>query len=185
MKYKREVKFEVVLSFDFEGMLKEMEELITKLRDVELEETRDTEQIDELDVKGYTIRGRFKLDQPWEPLNPFEPFNPQRRLPRPERPFITSERAPINNREPLTDVYDGENEIKIYVELPIEEENIYLNITKGEVEIKAKNFYKTIKIPVDIDIEKASSKQRNSVLEIKIPKRKNSHANEIRSITIE
>ncbi len=142
----------------------------------------DIKQIDEPDVKGYVIRGRFRSEQPLEPIGP----NPRRRHLWPEKPFNLSEEASTENREPLIDIFEGDDEIKIYVELPGEErDNIHLNVTEGEIEIKSKNFYKTIKVPANIDIEKASSRHRNSVLEITLPKRKNLPKDEKRIIAIE
>ncbi|MCK4313474.1 Hsp20/alpha crystallin family protein, partial [Candidatus Bathyarchaeota archaeon] len=60
-----------------------------------------------------------------------------------------------------------------YLELPGEEkDDIQLNVTEGKVEVKAKKFYKTIDIPTrNINIENISSKYKNGVLEITIPKK--------------
>ena len=75
--------------------------------------------------------------------------------------------------EPLTDVFDDENTIKIYMEVRGEDKkDIQLNVTAGKFEVKAKNFYKIINLPTsNIDLEKASSKYKNGVLEAVIPKK--------------
>ncbi|MFH0897411.1 MAG: Hsp20/alpha crystallin family protein, partial [Candidatus Bathyarchaeota archaeon] len=166
----------------------EINGLENDLKDETLKGKWDVKQIEESGVKGYVIRGSFQSDQPFEPQYPFEPFeplNPRRRPSSPERPFSRPEETSTEKCEPLIDIFEGENEVKIYAELPGEEkDDIYLNVAEGEVEIKAKNFYKTIKVPVNINIEKASSKHRNSVLEIILPKKK-VHEDSKRNITIE
>ena len=86
----------------------------------------------------------------------------------------------------VEDVFEEEKTVKIYVELPGEEkDDIQLNVTKGAVEIKAKNFYKRIQVPSNVDIEKASSKYNNGVLTIIIPKDETISQEEKRRITID
>jgi len=127
-------------------------------------------QIDEPERKGYVIQGRFWSAQP---IEPFEPFKPWRRRPMPKRPFEVPEKALNEIREPLTDVFEEDNVVKVYVELPGEEkDDIHLNVAEGKVEVKANKFYKMIELPTsNIDIEKASSKCKNGVLEVTIPKK--------------
>lgn len=147
-------------------------------------------QIDKPGVKGYIIQGRFGSDQPSEPLdpfNPFEPLNPRRRRPMPKRPFEVPEGVLKELREPLADVYEEEKIVKIYVEVPGEEkDDIQLNAVAGKVEVKAKNFYKVIDLPTNnIDLEKATSKYKNGVLEITIPKKKRALKSDKRKIGVE
>lgn len=129
-------------------------------------------QIDDPGVKGYVIQGRLGPDQPLEPFNPFEPRNPLERRPIPQRPFRNSEN--INEvRKPLTDIFEEEKAVKIYVELLGEEkEDIRLNVKENKVEVKAKNFYKMIEVPGNVETEKASAKYNNGVLTVTIPKKK-------------
>ncbi len=182
--------------FDLNDMFEELQKMMRKLSaannlELELDDNKlqghwEVKQIDEPNVKGYVVRGSFQSDQPpLGPVSPFEPLSPTRRPLRPERPLSFSEETNVEKREPLIDVFDGLDEVKVYVELPGEEKNnISLNVTEGEVEIKAKNFYKTIKVPIDIDVEKASSKHRNNVLEVTLPKKKTLQ-NEKHNITID
>lgn len=181
--------------FDLDDIFKNLEAMMRKLRDGssieealksgELKGEWDVEQIDEPEVKGYVIRGNFQSDQPLEPLDPLEPPDPQRRLPRPERPFRIPEETQ-EAREPLVDIFDGEDEVKIYAELPGEaKDDILLNVTEGAVEIKARNFYKTIEVPRNIEAGKASSRYRNSVLEVTLPKTKPHRGDEKHRITVE
>ncbi|NIO37835.1 Hsp20 family protein [Candidatus Bathyarchaeota archaeon] len=130
----------------------------------------DIEKIDEPGRKGYIARGQFWSDRP---IDPFDPLRPWRR-PTPQRRFPIARETEKEIREPLTDVFEKDEALKIYVELPGEEkESIELNVTEGEVEVKGRKFHKTIEIPTaDIDIEKVSSGYKNGVLEITVPKKK-------------
>jgi HSP20 family molecular chaperone IbpA len=82
------------------------------------------------------------------------------------------ESALKETNEPLADVFDDEKVIKVYFEVRGEnKKDIQLNVTADKVEVKAKNFYKTINLPTsNIDLEKASSKCKNGVLKVEIPK---------------
>jgi HSP20 family protein len=174
---------------DFDKIMKRMhglDEIEKELQSGRLKGGWDVKQIDEPNRKGYVIQGRFWSDQPLEPLDPFKPNNPIERRPMPQRPFRPSEIASKGTREPLTDIFEEETAVKIYVELPGEEkDDIQLNVIKGAVEIKTKNFYKRIQVPRNVDIEKASSKYNNGVLTIIIPKDDTIPQDEKRRITID
>jgi HSP20 family molecular chaperone IbpA len=163
-------------SGDFmKNMLREFNEIEKMIKSGKLKGKWDIKQIDEPGRKGYVIQGRFWSNQP---IEPFEPFKPWRRRPMPKRPFEVPEKALKEIREPLTDVFEEDKAVKIYVELPGEEKNdVQLKVVEGKVEVKAKKFYKMIKVPTkNIDIEKASSKYKNGVLEVTIPKKDKSPA---------
>ncbi len=67
-----------------------------------------------------------------------------------------------------------------------EKDDIHLNVTAGKAEVKGKRFYKTIDLPTgNIDIEKASSKYKNGVLEVTIPKKEKTPKNDTRKINID
>ncbi|MCW4021151.1 MAG: Hsp20/alpha crystallin family protein [Candidatus Bathyarchaeota archaeon] len=136
----------------------------------------DVKRIDKPGVQGYIIQGRFWTDQPFkaiEPFDPFEPLRPWRRRPMPQRPFKVPESATKEIREPLTDVFEEDDAIRIYVELPGEEkDDIQLNIKEGKVEIKTKKFYKIVDLPREnSDTEKITQKYKNGVLEVTIPRK--------------
>lgn len=89
----------------------------------------------------------------------------------PKRPLRDSGNA-LAEWKPLTDVFEDDNDVKIYLELPGEEKDaVTLNVTEGKVEVKAKTLYQTIPVPESIDVEKASSQYRNGVLTVIIPKK--------------
>jgi hypothetical protein len=91
----------------------------------------------------------------------------------PESSAIVSENVLTEKQEPLVDVFEENNTIKIYVEVLGEIKNkMRLNVTKDHVEITARNFYKLIDLSTYcVEQEKAYYKYNNCVLEIDIPKK--------------
>jgi HSP20 family molecular chaperone IbpA len=144
-------------------------------------------EIDRDGLKGYSIHGRFESHQHWDPLDPINPLNPMKPLPKPQRPFEASESTLKETSEPLTDIFEDEKTIKIYFEVRGENKNdIQLNVTADKVEVKGKGFYKMVNLPMStINLEKASSKYKNGVLEVTIPKKEKTPENEIRKIKID
>lgn len=73
--------------------------------------------------------------------------------------------------EPLIDVFEGEDEVKVYVELKgVKAEKLRLNLVDGSLEVKAEGFHDVIQLPRGLDVEAASSRLNNGVLEVKVPK---------------
>jgi HSP20 family molecular chaperone IbpA len=175
--------------FDIDEVLEDLERVMRKFRDSALEfkeigeeENRDDsemERTDDPDEKGYTVSGGLEP----EPLEPIEPLV-RRRRPLPGR-FADQEDIPQMN-EPLVDVFDRGNEVKVYVELPhAEKDDVQLNVTEGGVEVKTKGFYRLVEVPAGVDIGRASSRQKNRVLEVTIPKREKLPESETHRIIVE
>jgi HSP20 family molecular chaperone IbpA len=152
----------------------EMEKLLEEIRNGKLRGTWEIRQIDEPEMKGYAIRGRFGTEGPLEPLKPLEPLQPSRRNLLPEKPLGVSKAAFKEMREPLVDIFEDDNRAKIYVELPgVEKEDIKLHFGNGSIEIKARNFRKTIDLPhLQAVTDSVSTEYKNGVLQITIPKEK-------------
>jgi len=133
-------------------MLKEMEEIEKAIKSGKLQGEWEVKPIEEPSVKGYVARGRFQLGEP----------------------LTLPKQAVDEVREPLTDVFEEQDHVKLYVELPgVEKNDIQLNVAEGRAEVKAKNFYKVIDLPTrDIEFEKATANYKNGVLEVNIPKTK-------------
>jgi len=157
-----------------ERIQKEIDETEKAVKSGELKGNWDIKRIDEPGVKGYIIQGRFWTHEPFETFDPFEPLRPRTKKPLPERPLKLSEKDSMEIREPLTDLFEEENIIRIFAELPGEEEkDIKLNFTKDKIEIKGRKFQKTIDFPTEnIDKDKVTSKYKNGVLEVTIPKKR-------------
>jgi HSP20 family molecular chaperone IbpA len=151
----------------------ELEKILKRIRSGEIEGTWEIRQIDEPDMRGFEIRGRFGTEEPLHSLEPLEPLKPSRRRPLPERPFEIPKTALKEMREPLVDIFEENGATKVYVELPgVEMDDIKLNFGDGRVEVKAKNFYKTIDLGTGhLAMKSVSTQYKNGVLQITLPKR--------------
>jgi HSP20 family molecular chaperone IbpA len=153
---------------------KEIDEAEKSFMDGELKDGWDVKKIDEPGMKGYIIRGKFWANESKDSFDPIEPLRPRTRKPFPEKPLALDNEGSEEIREPLTDVFEEDNKVKIFAELPGEEESdIKLDFRKDGFEIKGKKFNKTVPLPTEnIDKEKMTKKYKNGVLEITIPKKK-------------
>jgi len=138
-------------------MFREMDDIEEAIKSGKLEGEWDIKPIEEPGVRGYIAKGRFQLGGKQAPKT--------LKLPKQNLEEV---------REPLTDVFQDKENVKLYVELPgVEKTDIQLNVTQGHAEIKAKNFYKTINLPTsDVEFAKATANYKNGVLEVIIPKTK-------------
>jgi HSP20 family molecular chaperone IbpA len=142
-------------------------------------------------IKGYSLQGRFESSQPWKPFDPFipvEPMNPMKPLPTPQRPFASLPEAALKETsEPLVDIFEDDQAMKVYFEVrSANMKDIQLNVTADKVEVKAENFYKTVNLPTSsIDLEKASSKCKNGVLIVEIPKKEKTAEKDVQKINID
>lgn len=152
----------------------QLEKMLEKIKTGELSGTWEIRQIDEPEMKGYTFRGRFGTDGPLEPLKSLEPLKPSRQNPLPEKGLGVPKAAFKEMREPLVDIFQEDNRVKIYVELPgVEKADIKLHFGNGFIEIRARNFRKTIDLPFAQAVADAvSTEYKNGVLQITIPKKK-------------
>lgn len=139
-------------------MFEEMRDIEEAVHEGKLEGEWDIKPIEEPGVKGYIARGRFQFGD--------KPLPKTLKLPR----KIREEEV----REPLTDVFQDNENVKLYVELPgAEKTDIQLNVSGNRAEIKAKNFRKTIDLPTaHVEVDKATTNYKNGVLEVTIPKTK-------------
>jgi len=80
-------------------------------------------------------------------------------------------------REPLADVIPGDGEVRVIVELPgVEKKNIKLSGTDDKLTISVdtpeRKYFKEVELPAKVETKKATSKYKNGVLDITIPKKK-------------
>ena len=138
-------------------MFKELEDIEEAIRSGKLGGEWDIKPIKEPGVKGYIARGRFELGNKAGP-----------------KTLTLPKEVSQEAREPLADVFQDKENIRLYVELPgVEKTDIQLNVTQGRAEIKAKNFYKVIDLPsADVDVDKVVANYKNGVLEVTVPEKK-------------
>lgn len=80
-------------------------------------------------------------------------------------------------REPLADVINTDGEVRVIVELPgVEKKDIKLSGTENKLTISVdtpeRKYFKEVELPAKVDSKKATSKYKNGVLDITIPKKK-------------
>jgi len=78
-------------------------------------------------------------------------------------------------REPLVDIVDSDNEIHVVAELPgVDKQDIKLHGTETtltiSVDVPQRRYYKEIKLPARVDVKRATSEYKNGVLEVRLPK---------------
>jgi HSP20 family protein len=119
------------------------------------------------EIKGPYVYG-FRLTIGPDGKPRIEEFGNVRRVGR--RPRISEE------IEPLVDVIDEGNKIRVVAEIPgVEKEKINLKAVNNKLIIKATNFnrkyYKEIELPAEVKIETAKASYRNGVLEVVMDKK--------------
>jgi HSP20 family molecular chaperone IbpA len=151
-----------------------LERMMEDVRNGNLKGTWKVKRFDEPSLKGFYIQGSFGSDEALEPL---EPLRPTKRRPLPENPFEVPSRAEDKVREPLTDIFDEGDVLRVYVELPgAEKDNVRLTVEDDSLEIRADHLYKIIRLPkAHVDAGSLSSEYKNGMLTITIPKRKELH----------
>jgi HSP20 family protein len=78
-------------------------------------------------------------------------------------------------REPLTDIIETDEKIRVIVELPgVEKKQIKLSGTEDKltisVDVPNRKYFKEVELPTKVDTEKATSEYKNGVLDITVPK---------------
>ena len=78
-------------------------------------------------------------------------------------------------REPLVDIVETDNEIHVVAELPgVEKEDIKLHGTEDTLTISVdtpqRKYYKEISLPAKVNVKEAKTQYKNGVLEVKLPK---------------
>jgi HSP20 family protein len=96
-----------------------------------------------------------------------EPFGNIKKTP--EGPKVEEE------REPITDVFDEKDEIRVYAEMPgINQEDIKLDLKGDILDISAQSgdrkYHKEVLLPAKVKPETLESSYKNGILEIKIKK---------------
>jgi HSP20 family protein len=87
----------------------------------------------------------------------------------PEGPKVEEE------REPITDVFDEKDEVRIYAEMPgVNEADIKLDLKEDILDISAqtgdRKYHKEILLPAKVQAGTLTSSYNNGILEIKVKK---------------
>ena len=82
----------------------------------------------------------------------------------------------VDEREPLTDVIDGQKEVAITMELPgVEKKDINVHMTDDELEISVDNerrkYHKRVKLPAKVDPKTTKATYNNGILDVTVQKR--------------
>ncbi len=99
---------------------------------------------------------------------------PRRRVVR-RKPYAPPTSEQIEKKEPLVDIFDEEDSIKVMAELPgVEKKDIYLELAEDLLIIKVntptREYYKEVKLPTVVEKEILESTYRNGILEVKLKK---------------
>ncbi|MDY6959593.1 MAG: Hsp20/alpha crystallin family protein, partial [Halobacteriota archaeon] len=110
---------------------------------------------------------------------------------------------PMKAGAPYLDIIDEENSLKIKADIPgVKKEDVDINIKKGMLEISAERkdekeekekdylrrertyskYYRSVRLPEEIDAEKTEAKFTDGVLELTIPK---TEVEEVKKIKVE
>lgn len=78
-------------------------------------------------------------------------------------------------REPIIDVFDEDEEIRIYAEMPgVNQEDIQLDLKEDILDISAqtgdRKYYKEVLLPAKVRVDTMASSYNNGILEIKVKK---------------
>lgn len=176
----------MVMSFDddFEEAMRDLDffsselvkiienELNRLLRDMEIEGVGSSSDADRerFECDESSGSARFSLGESADPIEPLRPLRP---APKPKKPLEIPRKALTEMTEPLTDVFDKETTLEVYVELPgAEKKDVQVRVQGAKVEVRAGNLRKVIKLPTKEVVSRvASSDYKNGVLRISIPKK--------------
>jgi len=88
-------------------------------------------------------------------------------------------------REPLVDVIEDDENIKLIIELPgVNKDDIKINATESHVNIRCdtpeRKYKKEVDLPAEVDVSTAKSIYKNGILEISFKKKKREHGVDIK-----
>jgi HSP20 family protein len=97
-----------------------------------------------------------------------EPFGNVKKTP--QGPKVEEE------REPITDIFDEKEDVRIYAEMPgVDKEDIKLDLKEDILELKARTkdrkYHKEILLPAKVKADTLTSSYKNGILEVRIEKK--------------
>ena len=81
------------------------------------------------------------------------------------------------DREPLTDIIEGKEDVSVTIELPgVEKEDIDLRVVEDELEISVdtikRKYHKKVHLPVDVKPKTTKATYKNGILDVSIKRKK-------------
>lgn len=108
------------------------------------------------------------------------------------RPIKSPNGEPLisEEREPLTDIIEGDDDVSITVEIPgVEREDIDLNATNDTLEIKVdtpnRKYHKNINLPCDVIPKTTKATYKNGILDVVIKRKEKKRSGSGYKINIE
>jgi HSP20 family protein len=133
-------------------------------------------------VSSHSIRGA----QTPKPAGPLKIIKPNKAVTKPST-TITPATGTIKEREPIVDVFEEENCVRVTAELPgIQEDEISLKVDENALVIDAgattgRAYHKKVELPTSVRKETIEHSCRNGILEVKLGKEKR-RSQRIRSV---
>ena len=149
--------------FDFFGMDENFENFFKQFERM-WEEALKSTSTDEIQPGSSFIRG-FSINVGPDGKPRFQEFGNHPKKIKQGKPIISEE------REPLTDIIEGDREISITVEIPgVEKKDIDLNVTEKNLEIFVNNserrYKKIVDLPCDVIPRTSEATYKNGILDI-------------------
>jgi len=169
-KEKKKKEEEIGFDFGIGGLFKGIEKLVDLAADLK-EAGGEIKKEGEIDLSHLKegMKGVFgfsiKTAVGGKPI--VEPFGNIKRTPK--GPKVEEE------REPITDLFDEKEEIRIYAEMPgVNQEDIKLDLKEDILDILVQSgdrkYHKEILLPAKVKAENLTSSYKNGILEVKIKK---------------
>ena len=95
-----------------------------------------------------------------------------------------------DEREPLTDIIEGDNDVAITIEIPgVEKDNIDLNVTEDTLEIKVdapeRKYHKVLNLPNKVKPKSTKATYKNGILDIVLDKKDKKKGGSSYNVSIE
>ncbi|OYT57776.1 hypothetical protein B6U70_02030 [Euryarchaeota archaeon ex4484_162] len=160
---------------DFERIFEEMQRMLERMfRDIPFDQIEWNKPF----VHGFSIRigpdGKPKIEE----------FG--------NKPSITpdGERIISEEREPLTDVIEGDEEVSVTVEIPgVEKDDIDLRVTEDSLEINVdtpqRKYHKIVELPCEVKPKTTKATYKNGVLDVVIKRKEKKKKGEKYRVSIE
>jgi len=126
-----------------------------------------------ISVSARPIRGSYAT----KPTGHLKISKPKKK-PAPTRIPMPPTAGPIKEREPIVDVFEEKDHVRVTAELPdVKENEIDLKIEDNTltitVDTPARKYYKQVELPTAVKKKPIESNYRNGILEVKLKKAKN------------